>query len=134
MAIEVFHWNISYSAREDKKVLNDYFATKFGDVEKIAELLKDPELNERGISLVKVAEVAGGSKANAFRLTNHIGHSWTDNDGVSVCGHGRWRSTSVGDIMRVNDEAYVVSAFGFTKLPQDVLLTEKASTSPVISI
>ena len=50
-----------------------------------------------------VALVEGEDIEMAFRLTNHIDHSWTENEGVAA-KVARPRSTSVGDvIVKVND-------------------------------
>jgi hypothetical protein len=68
----------------------------------------------------KVATVHRIDLDDAFRYTNHIDCSWTENSCVTA-EPGRHRSTSVGDIMIAQDtegkkRMYVVASFGFDEL------------------
>lgn len=65
-----------------------------------------------------VAEVAAHDLDWAYRSTNHIEVSWTENENVTALLE-EVRSTSVGDIMEKDGEFYVVASMGFTKLDID---------------
>lgn len=66
--------------------------------------------------LTKVAEVDTNDPETAFRLTNNIEHSWTRNGGVTPLV-SRPRSTSVGDVMEIDNESYiVVTSLGFKEI------------------
>lgn len=63
-----------------------------------------------------VATVECGSLGEVFRLTNHINHSWTENEGVFAVSE-KVRSTSVGDV--VIDEGgnlFVCASCGWEQL------------------
>lgn len=69
---------------------------------------------------VKVAEVEvpdglypADACEEAFCLTNHIDCPWWENEGVTKMLLGPERSTSVGDVVVVNGEAFRVASFGF---------------------
>ena len=64
----------------------------------------------------QVASVHTDDLNEAFRLTNHIEHSWQLNGRVhSLCSNAR--STSVGDIMLDGDGVrHVVASHGFEEL------------------
>jgi hypothetical protein len=49
-----------------------------------------------------VATVECDSLGEVFQLTNHIDHSWTENEGVFALME-RVRSTSVGDVVMENE-------------------------------
>ena len=54
---------------------------------------------------------------DAYELTNHINHSWSENVGVKA-EPGPQRSTSVGDVIQddATGHVYLVSMFGFTEI------------------
>ena len=54
----------------------------------------------------------------AFFLTNHMDQPWSQNEGVEAVKLNA-RSTSVGDVIVVDDAAYVVDRVGF-KLIEEV--------------
>ena len=58
--------------------------------------------------------VIGGIEdvGEAFQLTNHIDSAWWENEGVTRIG-GETRSTSVGDVVVLNGEAFMVKGCGF---------------------
>jgi hypothetical protein len=60
-----------------------------------------------------VAEVDTDSIGEAFRLTNHIDHSWYENEGVKTIKKAR--STSVGDIVVTSTGAYQCMPLGWEK-------------------
>jgi hypothetical protein len=39
----------------------------------------------------------------AYQLTNHIDHAWWENAGVTLIGEPEHRSTSVGDVIVMDD-------------------------------
>lgn len=51
----------------------------------------------------------------AFCLTNHIDQPWQENPGITA-EPGPHASTSVGDVVVVDDEAYQCAPMGWTKL------------------
>lgn len=56
---------------------------------------------------------------NIYERTNHIDTNWTrvDDPSMIVTNHdGYNRSTSVGDLIRVGDELYIVESSGFRLL------------------
>ena len=56
--------------------------------------------------------VIGGIEdvGEAFQLTNHIDSAWWENEGVTRIG-GETRSTSVGDVVVLNGEAFMVKGW-----------------------
>lgn len=102
-----------------------------GSAEKLREIVQDSEAwSDRGLTLVKVAEVDCDDLSNAYALTNSIESSWVENDGVKVfASEDRCRSTSVGDVMRLNGHVHMVGMVGFTDLPEldDVLALPNSS-------
>jgi hypothetical protein len=52
---------------------------------------------------VMVAVVEGDSVDMAYQLTNHIDHAWWENAGVTLIGEPEHRSTSVGDVIVMDD-------------------------------
>lgn len=115
MTIEVFHWKLTKVGQESKAACDQYSQIIFGSTAAVQTALENAEaLAAQGLLLEKVAQMEGDDKDQAFSLTNHIDDAWTKNPQVTVMGDGRWRSTSVGDLMRVDGEMHVVSSFGFT--------------------
>jgi hypothetical protein len=49
----------------------------------------------------------------AYEATNSIDYHWSENEGITVLGDYSKRSTSVGDIVWIEDRIYEVSNFGF---------------------
>ena len=66
-------------------------------------------------NLTKVAEVDINDLETAFELTNNIDHPWTMNERVTPLKNNP-RSTSVGDVMKIDDHYYLVAAIGFTEI------------------
>jgi hypothetical protein len=64
----------------------------------------------------QVAVVATDDCDTAFSLTNHIDRSWTENPGVTMHTACGVRSTSVGDVLVKNGQAWLVSNIGFTAI------------------
>ena len=117
MTVEVFQWRVTPEGRLNKAVSDVYFDIMMGDAAVIESAIKKaPSWDALGLFIQKVAEVEGDNMGNAFRLTNHIESDWTKNEGVSAMGNGQWRSTSVGDVMRVEGVLHAVSNIGFQKL------------------
>jgi len=86
----------------------------------------DPHFDDspNGYTLVALVYVPEGAAAieaceMAFRDTNHIDRAWWDNPNVTRIGP-KARSTSVGDIVVVNGQAYLVEGCGWsnTTLPE----------------
>ena len=63
-----------------------------------------------------VAEVEAAGLAEVFRLTNHIDYAWTENAGARLCSNGPVRSTSVGDVITLGEDAWLVTGSGFVPL------------------
>lgn len=81
------------------------------------KFIKDTFKNNR---YERVADIVlGGTESNilseAFTLTNTVVTPWYENPNVQV--HEMFkdgcRSTSIGDIIQINGETYVVDTFGF---------------------
>lgn len=74
----------------------------------------------QGVSYRMVAGVTADDLEDVFRLTNSIDRNWAENPGVQPMplpfGKGGYRSTSVGDIIVVGDDAFYVDSSGFAKL------------------
>lgn len=66
----------------------------------------------------KVALVETKDLDKAFELTNHIDQDWTENKGVTPLKLMN-RSSSVGDIFVLDNEAYIIKSLGFEKLPEN---------------
>lgn len=117
MTIEVFHWKVESEARRDPEVVQTRAQLMMGLNDIAQNMLNDAaKWSEKGLSLVKVADIDATSLDDAFHLTNHIGNDWTLNRAVSVVPGQKCRSTSVGDIMRKDDAFWVVSSAGFTSV------------------
>ena len=66
---------------------------------------------------ISVAEVDTGDLDHAYRLTNTINCSWWENHGVVAKFEGEGcRSTSVGDLLMVDESSYLVAADGFLQI------------------
>lgn len=112
--VEVYHWYVQQHARGNAEVVKAYRDVMFGDTEKTKRLMKSlGEWAIKGLVLQPVAKVNGDSLDNAWNLTNHIDSPWTENQGLTVLGDGRWRSSSVGDVMKTGGKVFVVGKFGF---------------------
>jgi hypothetical protein len=61
-----------------------------------------------------VANIEAGNLDDAFRLTQNIDEPWSENEHVIPIGK-RHRSTSVGDVIRKDDEYSIVMIVGFKK-------------------
>lgn len=71
------------------------------------------------------ATVDSDDKDVAYRLTNTIDRYWPENKGVKAEAPnptiGGWRSTSVGDVMEMEDgRRFVVAGIGFKELVDEV--------------
>lgn len=67
----------------------------------------------------KVATVAINDLDVVYELTNSIDSPWYESMRVTGAGElfgTAHRSSSVGDIFKLGDDLYIVSAMGFTKL------------------
>jgi len=65
----------------------------------------DPKYPE-DFTVVAMVEVPDGQEPDpdlAFQLTNHIDKPWWENEGVTLVGAPRHRSTSVGDLVVMPD-------------------------------
>lgn len=92
-------------------------ATFTGDLDAIKSILDSHEsFAAKGLSFVKVADVDTDSLEDAFALTNHIDRPWSENGRVEPAGDGKWRSTSVGDLLRVDGQVFSVSPVGFSEV------------------
>lgn len=63
-----------------------------------------------------VVEGLQESLETAFRLTNHIDSDWTKNDGVQVLACEPLRSTSVGDVVELDNGFWEARSVGWQKL------------------
>lgn len=56
----------------------------------------------------------------AYRFTNHIDEAWWENELVEVILHDdrepRYRSTSCGDVVKINDAYFAVAAAGWERM------------------
>ena len=110
--ITVFHLSDRATDTERMDAMLGFDAAKHAS--KCAELWMGGRYNV-------VAAVQSDSLDYAWQHTNHIDHAWNDvayaipAQVVPASTTGQ-RSSSVGDIMALGDELYVVSSFGFTKL------------------
>ena len=57
----------------------------------------------------------GQMSDEAFRKTNHIDSSWTENEGVHAYDDNP-RSTSVGDYMMIDDQGWSCESHGWSKI------------------
>jgi hypothetical protein len=63
---------------------------------------------------IKVAEVEAQDLDEVFRLTNTIDHDWQENEHVTATRPGQpERSTSVGDVIVLGHQAWIVASAGF---------------------
>ena len=92
--------------------------TRYADITSMAKESAIREAIELG-EYEEVAEVDTHDKETAFRLTNHIEHNWTFNEGVRIDLEktDQLRSTSVGDLMiDDNGDRWIVAPVGFKRL------------------
>ena len=123
--IKVYHFNSL--TREERNRLNGADGgwdsePKFSRYADVTQGFSKRFISSVGIAIAlgeytHIANVDGDMN-DAFRLTNHIESSWTENDGVEAL-KDEVRSTSVGDIMEKDGEFFVVAPVGFTKLDID---------------
>jgi len=85
------------------------FALLFDD-----EIAKEKAKHLTCQELLLVAEVETDSLNEAYQLTNHIDKVWYENHGVKT--FLKSRSTSVGDILRLNGKQYLVATCGFIEI------------------
>ena len=71
----------------------------------------------------KAAEVNTTDLDHAYELTNTITKAWDRNQLVKATGHSL-RSTSVGDVMKLGDDYYVVASIGFEKIDAEKITVE----------
>ena len=73
------------------------------------------------VAVVEVPEDADndGALGQAWQYTNHIDRAWWDNPGVTRVGPP-CRSTSVGDVLVVGDQAFRVDGVGWSKVSHPV--------------
>lgn len=79
-----------------------------------------------------VAEIDSDEKNYAYRHTQHIDESWSDNpaEGIRVVTSERVRSTSVGDILEDDGIYTAVARMGFATLSWFAPPASNPSTSP----
>ena len=67
----------------------------------------DPPFNKNNFTLVALVEVPEDRSDEwddwAFQCTNHIDRPWWENEGVTLVGEPKQRSTSVGDVVVRSD-------------------------------
>ena len=63
-------------------------------------------------NIVNVAVVDTDNLTEAFNSTNHIHSCWMENSCVQA-EPGKYRSTSIGDVLEKNGLRYVVESTGF---------------------
>ena len=51
----------------------------------------------------------------AYMLTNHINIPWEENQNVTRCDEEKHRSTSVGDIIKINGKSWRVLMIGWSE-------------------
>ena len=105
MKIKVWHskaTGVSMFYRRDGKIFNQFSAVRYykaGEYDKVGEI--EVPFNAHPTSIDEYLEVA-------YEKTQNINGSWNHTK--------RCRSTSVGDILQIDEEIYIVSSFGFEKL------------------
>jgi len=65
-----------------------------------------------------VATVESAGIEDVFRITNHIDHDWTKNPEVIELFHNRPRSTSVGDVVVVDEKAHYCDMVGWKEIDE----------------
>lgn len=65
--------------------------------------LPDAPKKEFPADFTLVAVIDCDNLSMAYQLTNNIEAPWTENAGVTVIGTGPYRSTSVGDVILLDD-------------------------------
>ena len=74
----------------------------------------------RRADYVKVAEVLAENLDEVFRLTNTIDHDWQENEHVTPARPSQpERSTSVGDVIVLGDQAWMVDSASFSEVTFD---------------
>lgn len=80
---------------------------------------------------VHVADIDGDDPDFAFRHTQHLDHSWSENphQGVVPVQGATARSTSVGDLIEVDGTYMLVAGIGFRVMPADFVSAAKRHSS-----
>jgi hypothetical protein len=86
-------------------------------------LLPNPFDNQEqtGINFKLIAEVDSLDLDDIFKLTNHIDHDWTENSEVSLIVNKPLRSTSIGDVVVIEDKHFLVELFGWKEVSKSIL-------------
>ena len=108
--IDVYHFDVPPEI--DNELKQQLLDIHFGKLSAVYKAI------EQGHYL-KVASVPIDNLEVAFKLTNSIDSYWADNPDLTIYKE-KLRSTSVGDVMSINKELYLVSSIGFTKLSEGV--------------
>ena len=90
------------------------FAYK-GSEEQLQYILDNKDLYSLVAEFEHPAKNTDALLDKAYLVTNSVDRPWVKNNGLTVYGY-RHRSTSVGDIIIVNNVYFVVSPFGFDKM------------------
>jgi len=103
--IEVYHWTLREPAlRRAHGFLLD------ADQSRLVMQGRDPHMTYEQVALVDTEDLN-----KAFELTNNIDSSWTRNPGL-VTDKEACRSTSTGDVLKINGKYYLVASIGFKQL------------------
>jgi hypothetical protein len=134
--LKVYHLNI-LDTDEARKELNDRATGGWSSQPRFtryADISCNGDLTQASLAWLVgeytyVAHVDDWALDDAFRLTNHIESSWTDNEKVTEMDVANSkRSTSVGDIVQTvnNGKLFMVAQFGFEEI--DPIAMAKRST------
>lgn len=74
--------------------------------------------NHELIAAVETKNIDERALDEAYRLTQNINHSWPLNHEIEVkiAGRNRFRSTHIGDVLVMGNDAYVCAPIGWEKV------------------
>lgn len=121
MKIDVYHYSVTKAVQAGQDVMAVQFfakedaiskADKSGLYEKVAtvEFEKNDDVSE--------------ALSHAYERTQNLEFPWSDNSDV-ICDTNRGRSSSVGDVMVIDNKAYAVRNMGFGEIKEFSALTKK---------
>lgn len=86
------------------------------DAEKVSLAKKIWDGNQPGMSYLLIAVMKADGPEMVFRLSQHVYEDWTTNPEIIMLDRSPHRSTSIGDIVQVDNTLYLCQSMGWAKL------------------
>lgn len=115
--VVVYHWIVQPHAKGSQELIEAMRKISEGDIsftKSVMHALSTWAM--KGLVLLPVARVEGDSLVDALRHTFHGEGTWPWNEEVEALGPGPWRSSQVGDVLRVGDSLSIAAHDDFVPL------------------